>query len=273
MIPFILDTFEIQSPNGTHACYVTLPGKMSLSDVKDGSYIRLFKLEFARALAAQLAVAVEYVHSQGFAHGGLHYGNVLIQLPSGFDYGQYGQPATVAITRFDGKELPSCVPSHGILPIWLGEASEKLRLSEAKILLSDFGEAFAPAREKKFESHTPLVSRAPKARLESANPLSFPSDIWSLACSIWDIIGQNPLFEGFLATEDDITCEHVGALGILPPDWWNKWEVRRNKFSEDAKPINRRSYRSWEDRLEDSVQQPRQAERMPQGGEEHGALY
>ncbi|KAE8402471.1 kinase-like domain-containing protein [Aspergillus pseudonomiae] len=240
MIPFILDTFEIQGPNGTHACYVTLPAKMSLSNVKDGSYIRLFKLEVARALAAQSAVAVEYVHSQGFAHGDLHYGNVLIQLPSGLDYGQYGQPETVAITRFDGKELPS-----------------------SKILLSDFGEAFSPTREKKFESHTPLVNRAPETRFESANPLSFPSDIWSLACSIWDIIGQNPLFEGFLATEDDIACEHVDALGILPPDGWNKWEVRRNMFSEDGKPIDCRPYQSWEDRFEDSVQQPRQAEGMP----------
>ena len=236
---------------------------MSLSDAKDGSYILLFKLEVARALAAQLAIAVEYVHSQGFAHGGLHYGNVLIQLPSGFDYEKYGQPEPEAITRFDGKELPPCVPSHGIPPIWLGEATEKLKLSEAKILLSDFGEAFSPAKGEKFESHTPLVNRAPETRFESGNPLSYPSDIWSLACSIWDIIGQSSLFEGFLATEDDITCEHVDALSIFPPEWWNKWEARRNKFSEDGKPINRGSYRSWEDRFEDSVQQPRQVEGMP----------
>lgn len=262
MIPFILDTFRIQGPNGTHACHVTRPEKMSLSDAKDGSYIRLFKLEVARALAAQLAIAVEYVHSRGFAHGDLHYGNVLIQLPPGFDYEEYTQPESEAITRFDGKELPPCVPSHAILPIWLGESSEKLRLSEAKILLSDFGEAFAPAKGTKFESHAPLVNRAPETRFESTKPLSFPSDIWSLACSIWDIVGQSPLFEGFLATDDDITCEHVDALGILPPEWWDKWEARQKKFDEDGKPINRGSSRSWEDRFEDSVQQPRRAEGM-----------
>lgn len=74
-------------------------------------------------------------------------------------------------------------------------------------------------------------------------PLSFPSDIWSMACTIWTIIAQCPLFEGFLASEDDMTCEHVDALGILPPEWWMKWEGRRNKFSEDGTPINRASYR------------------------------
>ncbi|OJJ45152.1 hypothetical protein ASPZODRAFT_134565 [Penicilliopsis zonata CBS 506.65] len=263
MIPSILDTFKIQGPNGTHACYVTRPARMSLSDSKDGSYIRLFKLEVARALAAQLAIAVEYIHSQGIVHGDLHYGNVLIQLPSGFDYEKCGQPESEAITRFDGKELPPSVPSHAILPIWLGEASESLELPEAKILLSDFGEAFSPAKDKKFESHTPLVNRAPETRFEPDKPLSFPSDIWSLACSIWDIVGQSPLFEGFLAAEDDITCEHVDALGILPFEWWSKWETRRKKFSGDGKPINRQSYRSWEDRFEDSVQQPRQVEGMP----------
>ncbi|KAE8337293.1 hypothetical protein BDV24DRAFT_177805 [Aspergillus arachidicola] len=260
MVPLILDSFQIQGPNGTHTCYVTSPARMSLSDAKDGSYIRLFKLEVARVLAAQLAVAVEYIHTQGLAHGDLHSGNVLIQLPSGFNemsdeelYKIYGEPESEVVTRFDGEELSPCIPSRAIIPVWLGEASEELQPSDAKIILSDFGEAFSPAKQDKFESCTPLVNRAPEIRFESTKPLSFPSEIWSLA----------PLFEGFLAKEDDMTCEHADALGILPPEWWNKWDARHKKFSEDGKPINRESYRSLEDRFEDSVQQPRRAEKMP----------
>ncbi|KAJ5577602.1 uncharacterized protein N7459_006566 [Penicillium hispanicum] len=268
MLPLILDSFKIQGPNGTHACYVTSPARMSLSDAKDGSYIRLFSLEVARALAAQLALAVEYLHAQGLAHGDIHYGNVLLQLPSGVDqlseeklYEMYGEPESQAVIRFDQKELPPCVPSCGILPVWLGDASEKLVLPEAKLLLSDLGEAFSPAQRDRFESHT-LANRPPETRFEPETPLSFSSDTWSLACSIWDIIAQSPLFEGFLATEDDMTREHVDARGILPPEWWNRWEARQNKFSEDGRPINRGSYRSLEDRFEDSVQQPRHAEGM-----------
>lgn len=60
-----------------------------------------------------------------------------------------------------------------------------------------------------------------------------------------------------------MTYEHVDTLGILPPEWWTKWEDRRNKFSEDGTPINRDSYRSLGDRFEDSVQQPRQKKGMP----------
>lgn len=227
MIPSVLDGFNIQGPNGTHACYVTNPARMSLSEAKDESYTRLFQLEVARALAAQLAIAVKYVHSQGFAHGDLHYGNVLLQLLFDLNsisleklYKDYGEPELKAIRRFDGKFLPPGVPSHAVIPIWFGEASDDLALPEAKILLADFGEAFSPTQHQKYLSHTPLINRPPEVRFEPHKPLSFPSDIWSLGCSIWNIIAQSLIFEGFLATEDDLPCEQVDALGILPREWW-----------------------------------------------------
>jgi len=270
LIPSVLDRFEIQGSNSTHPCYVTIPARMSLSEAKDASYNRLFQLEVARALAAQLVLAVEYVHSQGFVHGDLHTGNVLLRLPFNLSqisveglYKKYGEPEFEAIRRFDGQPLPPNIPSRAVLPIWLGEASDKLKLPEAKILLSDFGEAFFPTKQQRFESHTPLVSRPPEVRFEPHKPMSFPSDIWSLGCSLWNIIGQNSLFDGMFATEDSITCEQVDALGMLPPEWWHKWEGRHSRFTEDGKPINRVPYRSWEDRFEQDMQEPRQRKGMP----------
>ncbi|KAJ5188447.1 hypothetical protein N7491_004772 [Penicillium cf. griseofulvum] len=270
MIPSVLDTFNIRGPNGTHVCYVTTPARMSLSEAKDESYNRLFQLEVARALVAQLVIAVEYVHSQGFVHGDLHYGNVLLRLPYNLDqltieelYQKYGEPQAEAIRRFDGKPLPLTIPSHAVIPIWLGEASDKLSLPEAKILLGDFGEAFSPAKQQNYESHTPLINRPPEVRFEPHKSISFPSDVWSLGCAVWNIIAQSPLFDQYIISGDDLTCEQVEALGILPPEWWCQWEGRHGRFTEDGKPMNRKSYRSWEDRFEDSVQGPRQEEGMP----------
>ncbi|ODM16932.1 hypothetical protein SI65_07897 [Aspergillus cristatus] len=128
---------------------------------------------------------------------------------------------------------------------------------------SDFGEAFSPSHELKYESHTPLAIRPPEARFEPTKPLSFSSDIWSLACTIWTIIAQRPLFKNFLATQDDMTHEHVDALGILPPEWWEKWEARQRRFTEDGTPINRNPFRSWANRFEDSIQEPRRECGMP----------
>ncbi|KAJ5153923.1 uncharacterized protein N7500_009362 [Penicillium coprophilum] len=165
MMPSVLDRFEIHGLNGTHPCYVTISARMSPSEAKDASYNRLFQLEVSRALAAQLVLVVEYVHSQGFVHGDLHAGNVLLRLP--FDLNQisveewstkYGEPEFQAIRRFDGQPLPPNVPSRAVLPLWLGEASDKLKLTEAKILLGDFGEAFSPTKQQRFESHSPLFS-------------------------------------------------------------------------------------------------------------------
>lgn len=269
MIPSVIDTFNIQGPNGNHSCYVTIPARASLADVKDGSWIRLFQPNVCRILAAQLATAVEYIHTRGFVHGDLHLGNILLRMPPNFDqlsverlYEEYGAPELDPVIHLDGKPLPPGVPSHAIAPIWLGKASEEISSAEARIVLTDFGEAFSPSQEKKYVSRTPLVIRPPEVRFEPSKPLSFPSDIWTLACSIWTIIAQRPLFEGFLATQDDMTCEHVDALGILPPEWWEKWEARQYKFTVDGMPIDRNPFRSWETRFEDSVQQPRRDSNM-----------
>ncbi|OAX83938.1 hypothetical protein ACJ72_01704 [Emergomyces africanus] len=119
--------------------------------------------------------------------------------------------------------------------LWPGKTSEDISLAEARISLTDFGEAFSPLRELKCESRTPLVIGPPEARFEPEKPsLCFPSDIWTPACSNWAIIAQRPLFERFMAAQDDMTREHFAAFGVLP----------------------QAIFRSWDDRFEDSVKQP-----------------
>lgn len=70
MIPSILDSFHIHGTNGIRPCYVTAPARASLFDVQEASYHRVFQLNVARALAAQLALAVVFTHSKGSVHGG-----------------------------------------------------------------------------------------------------------------------------------------------------------------------------------------------------------
>lgn len=68
----------------------------------------------------------------------------------------------------------------------------------------------------------PKTIRPPEARFLSEQQhatLSYPIDIWTLACSIWTVLGQRPLFDISCFTEDDVTKEQVDALGRLPDDW------------------------------------------------------
>lgn len=74
MIPSILDRFSVA--NVDHICLVTKPAGMSLSDARNASLISLFQVRVARAIAAKLMIAVDYVHSRGFVHRDLQRGNI-----------------------------------------------------------------------------------------------------------------------------------------------------------------------------------------------------
>ncbi|KAJ5198596.1 uncharacterized protein N7498_007713 [Penicillium cinerascens] len=265
IIPSVKDRFILYGVNGTHPCYVTDLAMCNVSGAKNASYRRIFQARTARSLIAQLVLAVEFLHSKGVVYRDIHLGNILLHLPAKFDqlsidqlYEKYSSPASEPIIRFDGQPLQPGVPSSAVPPIWLGKASEEFSPSESRIFLSDFGEAYRPLSEHRCGSHAPLSFVPPKARFEPERSLSFSTDIWTLGCSIWIILGQRSLFEDILATPDDITSEQVDTRGNLPPQWWEKWEARHEYFEENGKPNRGRQVRSWEDRFEKHIQLPRQ---------------
>ncbi|KAF2969484.1 hypothetical protein GQX73_g4035 [Xylaria multiplex] len=280
MIRPVLGSYTVSGPNGTHPCFVTTPARCSLADAKEASRSRLFQLDVARSLAAQLVMAVAFTHDKGYVHGDLHLGNILLQLTSKFNhlsdqqlYEEFGFPDPEIVRRADGKPLASGVPSHVFSPVWLGEASDKISLTEAKLVLSDFGVAFYPARESRFESYMPLEMRPPEARFEPKTPLSFASDIWSLGCAIWAILAQRSFLDSFLFSEDDATGDQVDALGPLPLEWWEKWEGRSKEFMANGEPKEGRFVWSWDQRFEDSIQQPRRETGMGALDEEEGDAF
>lgn len=132
------------------------------------------------------------------------------------------------IWQTDGQPLPPNVPPKATVPLSLGKKAEDFTLDDARaLILSDFGEAFAPAMEQRLgkESRIPLIKRPPEALFEPDTPLSFPSDIWSLGHAIWDILGmQSILCE--MEPEDEIVAEQIDVLGFqhFPARWRKLWE-------------------------------------------------
>ncbi|TWU71525.1 hypothetical protein ED733_003219 [Metarhizium rileyi] len=123
-IPPLLDEFQIIGPNGTHPCYTTLPAQSGL------------------------VLAVAYVHSRNIIHRDIHLCNVFSKLPSGMDdmsteqfIKEYGKPETVELTMRNRKPLPPNAPARAVLPGRLGKPAKKFELSDASIMLGDFGEA------------------------------------------------------------------------------------------------------------------------------------
>lgn len=196
----------------------------------------------------------------------IHLGNVLLRMPPAMAdmsdehmHREYGEPTLEPVFRVDKEPVPPEVPSHAVLPIWLGKDSEDIALSEAKILLTDFGVSYSPLREARFVHHALMRTQPPESRFEPTRPVSFSSDIWTLGCAVWDILGQKSLFCGDWATEDTITCEQVDALGVPPAKWWKSWEARLKWFSEDGTSIRGDDWpvQTLEDRFEESMQSSR----------------
>ncbi|OJJ51295.1 hypothetical protein ASPZODRAFT_148598 [Penicilliopsis zonata CBS 506.65] len=274
LIPRILDTFSLEGPNGRHRCLVTEPGMMTLEEAKDASSSRLFEMPVARAIAAQVIQAVAFLHHRGVVHADLHAGNIMFRLPNSIDelsleelYQKYGQPNVEPFERLDGNALPNGVPTHGVVPIWLGKGSELVTISEAEVFVTDLGEAFRPSVTPRHYSNTPGVLAPPETYFLQHEPLSFPSDVWTLACTLWYIIGQKPLFEGFNPSSDWMIKEHVDAMGKLPCDWWQKWDARKRWFTEEAKRTAEGAGRSLENRFVSSIQKPRRGSAMEEVGD------
>ncbi|KAE8151554.1 kinase-like domain-containing protein [Aspergillus avenaceus] len=240
-IPFPIDEFKLHGPNGTHPCYTMAPAQCNLREV---SFSRLFPLEVARALSGSLILAIAYTHSQGYIHGDIHLRNVLVKLPSSIDqfsieqlYQEYGEPETVTVTARDGKPLPPNVPAHAVIPLYLGKDAEEFSLSDARVILGDFGEAFSLDEVRRGEDcHTPLAMRPPEARFEPQAPLTYSADIWSLATTIWEILGMKAIFSSEFATADEVVSQQIDVLGSMPLSWWKCWEERSQFFDEYGRP-------------------------------------
>lgn len=204
----------------------------------------------------------------------LHRGNILLQLQS-LDhlsiqqlYDQYDPPEPHPVLSAGGQPIASpCVPPNVYPPAWLGTAGNEIPLSEAKILLTDFGTAFCPAYDPTFHSYTPLTIRPPEARFEPTTPLSYSSDIWSLGCVIWEILGVKPFLGSWLFGPDEATARQVDALGPMPDEWWKTWQGRSKYFVANGMPTEDRDMWTIDRRFEDAIQYPRRWRCMEEVGE------
>ncbi|KAK5637669.1 hypothetical protein RRF57_013384 [Xylaria bambusicola] len=271
LVHSLADAFDLRGPNGHHKCLVTPPAMMSVRDAKEASYSRLFQPNIARSIIKQLALAVDFAHEKGIVHGDIHMGNIFFRLPLGVNnltpeeiYQKYGKPELEQVVREDGNSVGDGVPSHLVIPMWMGKPSEDIKISEAEVFLSDFGESFMPAFVDRFYSNSPLSFRPPEAHFPS-KAIGFAADIWSLACLAWEILGARPLFESWMATDDEVLADIVDLLGKPPPEGWMQWDTRAKFYTEDGESgIKLAPERlpgtvrwGWNERLELCIQQPR----------------
>jgi serine/threonine-protein kinase SRPK3 len=186
----------------------------------------------------------------------LHSNNILFKLPGPDQwseddlYSRIGEPKKVPVKRLDNGVCGPEVPTYCVPPAMIFVSCEDV--VQPHIIISDFGESFTTP-DQKSESDppqlkTPVTLLPPEAFFHER--LGPAVDVWTLGCTVYEILGERPLFEGFMPDEDDITAEMVSTLGMLPDQWWAAWPKRGDFFTED------RAWKLQTDRVRTQISRP-----------------
>jgi serine/threonine protein kinase len=127
-------------------------------------------------------------------------------------YRQVGRPVRDEVFPCSDESPEKSAPEYLVEPICFSHISAEY-LSE-EVLLLDLGEACPVQSPPDNGVGTPVSYRSPELILE--NRASKYSDIWALACSIFEMRSGFPLFESFIGSSTEILKEMDQILGWPP---------------------------------------------------------
>ncbi|KAI8956970.1 kinase-like protein [Daldinia sp. FL1419] len=265
--PPALDHFTVRGPNGVHQCYVMEPAICNLEVLREGP--RYLEPNTVRSLVAQLILSMATMHRHGFIHGEFVLKNILLRFPSGSpdltdrELREKWPEKPKPVDSLDGSRLPPNFPSYGYIPIILRDVHQKLS-PQADIWVAGLTETFVPSAKTRKDFVGSLTHCAPEFLFApQESELSFSSDIWALACSIWHLLGESPLSPTFLCfDEEDTMGAQVDLLGLhgLPSSWRERWETH-SEFVMNADILSHNQSRAWNEHFESSIQQLRKENR------------
>lgn len=147
-------------------------------------------------------------------------------------YKRFGEPFKVPISRIDKAPLGPEAPSYAVIPMNLTIPANKI--ANPQIQICDFGTSFMIDDDVESATlHTPATLLPPEAFFNEKITTPAAADVWTLGLSLYEILGECPLFEVWADDPDDIIGEMVSTLGRLPSRWWEKWEKRKEFFLDD----------------------------------------
>ncbi|RJE18525.1 CMGC SRPK protein kinase [Aspergillus sclerotialis] len=92
------------------------------------------------------------------------------------------------------------------------------------------------------------------------------SDIWALACTMFELRAGIQLFASFFDTEDEIIRQIVQAFGKLPEPWWSAWKKRPIYFDDEGKPNQ-----VWPNNIRLAIEYPLEAQIRDIGAEDENS--
>jgi len=162
--------------------------------------------------------------------------NVLLQFigidtwPTETVYQQFGRPMRDEVCASTGQKPDLSAPRYLVESATFSCVNFEYISEQA--LLIDLGEAFLEESPPSNGVGTPVSYRSPELLLESK--ASRASDVWALACTIFEIRSGFPLFESFVGSPTEILKEMVRILGMPPEPSCSLWEKRGIAIADHA---------------------------------------
>ncbi|KAF4883622.1 Dual specificity tyrosine-phosphorylation-regulated kinase 2 [Colletotrichum fructicola] len=155
---------------------------------------------------------------------------------------QYPVDICKKVSDFD-EPIPENAPPYLVGKMYFNDKhAHKLRLSDAKLRISDFGESWRPAEHDRYELNIPEESRAPEALVveKLRKPIGFPADVWALGCITVELYARYSVFQTYFPGFEEVWAEMVHVLGKPPQTWLDasKADIDSSNNDNGSNPDN-----------------------------------
>lgn len=132
------------------------------------------------------------------------------------------------ITRDSNERFAQCAPQYLVKAVDSSLLNKKFLKDE--LYLIDLGVSYEITSPPE-HLRLPLVYHPPEAIFDGRIGVS--SDLWALACTLFEIRTGSRLISLPFADEDSYLSTMVSVLGVFPEPWWTmNWQTR-GKFYKD----------------------------------------
>ncbi|KAI1863716.1 hypothetical protein JX265_003853 [Neoarthrinium moseri] len=234
-----LEEFWLEGPNGRHLCFImpimgcavsTWRSKLDDGDEATSPWIK--------AACRQITKGVRFLHEKGVCHNDLRPNNILIKLDQQaiqqLDKEEMveilGEPDEIEVETTSGADPRPIAPEYCVAPATF---LKHKNLFTDQIAIVDFGESFL-IEDPRSTSGIPPTYAAPEVLLGGS--LGPGTDIWSLACTFYNIQSKDLLLGGsFYGSEiNQIVHEIETFLGPLPQEHRALWDEKEFEAPSSA---------------------------------------